>query len=444
MEPINWEAHTDEAIHHLRALLRIDTTNPPGNETLAAAYLAEVLQSEGIESAIVGHAPRRGNLVARLKGSGEAPPLLLMGHIDVVPAEPEHWTHPPFAGEIADGHIWGRGALDMKSMVISELMVMLALKRQGVQLARDVIYAACADEEVSGLGMRYLVREHPDLIRAEYAINEGGGVMQWVAGKPVYPIQAGEKGVCWTRVQMRGTPGHAAVPKDNNAVVKLTQLLAKMRPLPQHVPATVRAYVEGLAQVIGGEVAASPALLLEPAQAQKHLEKDVAALLHAITRNTATPTGLKAGYKTNVVPSEAQATLDCRFLPGFDRESFLDELRAAFPQDLAQDAELEVEEYAPALEAPYESPLYRLMKTTIEALHPGATAVPYLVAGATDAKWVQPLGIKVYGFAPLRFYEEGATSQGVHGHDERIPIDGFAFGLRALYTVVRDFVCARP
>lgn len=442
MTPINWDAMHAEGIHHLRELLRLDTTNPPGNESRAAAYLAQALASEGIDSVQVGHAPGRDNLVARLKGRGDAPPLLLMGHTDVVPAEPEHWTHPPFAGEVADGYLWGRGAIDMKFMVAMELMTVLTLKRQGVELARDVIFVAAADEEVSSAGIRYLAQAHPDLIRAEYAINEGGGVTQWIAGKPFYTIQVGEKGVCWTRIHMRGRPGHAALPLDNNAVSKLARALAGMRPMPQHITPTVRVFLDTVGQSLDGDGGERLSQMLEqeqwPELARRVLEPEMAAFLYAITHNTAVPTGLKAGYKTNVIPSTAEATLDCRFLPGFDPETFLKELRAAFPEDLAADMDIEVVQHAPALEAPFDSPLYRLMKSNIEAMHPGAVAAPYILAGATDAKYVQPLGIRVYGFAPLRF-ERGDRVQGVHGHDERIPLEGFAVGLRTFYETVREF-----
>lgn len=444
MEPLNWHALREEAVQHLRALVRIDTTNPPGNETRAAQYLAEALREAGIDSVILEYAPGRGNLVARLKGRGEAPPLLLMGHTDVVPAEPEHWTHPPFSGEIADGFLWGRGALDMKYVVIMELMTLLLLKRKGANLARDVIFAATADEEVTGQGIRFLVREHPDLIRAEYALNEGGGYTQWIAGKPVYPVQVGEKGVCWTRARISGTPSHASVPSQNNAVVKLARALAEMRPMPQHVTPTVRTYVEGIAQTVDGALAGQPELLLDaqrgPELARRHFEPSTVNLLHALTHNTAVPTGLRAGYKTNVIPSTAEATLDGRFLPGFDKESFLAELRAAFPAELADDIELEVTEYSPALEPVFDSPLYRLAKARIEAMHPGAVAVPFIAAGATDAKYLKPLGVQVYGFAPLRYEKDDPREGLVHGHNERIPIQGFAAGLRTFYETVEAFV----
>src|SRR6185436_15399675 len=203
MDMPDWPAVTAETIRHLQTLLRMDTTNPPGNEMVAAEYLAGVLQREGIEPLVFESTPGRGNVIARLKGSGEAPPLLLYSHTDVVPAEASYWSHPPFAGEVADGMVWGRGALDMKDDVAEQLMVLLLLKRQGVALKRDVIYAATADEEIGGpdgFGVSWLVKHHPDLLRAEFGLSEVGGHNTQFAEKRVYLIQVAEKGVCWLKV----------------------------------------------------------------------------------------------------------------------------------------------------------------------------------------------------------------------------------------------------
>ena len=231
MEPIDWPAAAAETIRHLQALLRLDTTNPPGRELIAAEYLAAVLQGEGIEPRVFESTPGRASVIARLRGSGEAPPLLLYSHTDVVPAEPAYWTHPPFAGEIADGYVWGRGAVDMKNTVAQQLMVLLTLKRQGAPLRRDVIFAATADEEVggrNGFGMSWLVLHHPDLLRAEFALSEVGGYNIEFAGRRVYLIQVAEKGVCWVKVRAHGRPGHAAQPHGDNAVLHLARGLTQL------------------------------------------------------------------------------------------------------------------------------------------------------------------------------------------------------------------------
>src|SRR5574337_716820 len=231
MPDLNWPSLTDETVRHLQALLRLDTTNPPGNELLAAEYLAGVLTAEGIEPLVLASAPGRGNVVARLKGTGEKPPLLLYSHTDVVPAEPAHWSHPPFAGEIADGYVWGRGAVDMKGTVAQQLLVLLLLKRQKVPLQRDVIFAATADEEIGGVdgfGVSWLVRHHPDLLRAGFGLTEVGGYNREVYGRQVYMIQVAEKGTCWLKVRAKGRPGHASLPSHDNAVAHLARAVDRL------------------------------------------------------------------------------------------------------------------------------------------------------------------------------------------------------------------------
>ena len=247
---VDWNSVGDESVARLRDLLRLDTRNPPGNETQAAQYLREVLQREGIDSEIVGPSPDRGTLIARLRGDGSAPPLLLMSHTDVVAVEPEKWTHPPFAADIADDFIYGRGALDMKHMVTMELMTMLLLKRLHVPLKRDVIYMAAADEEVGGeQGAGWVVQHHPQLIAAEYALNEGGGNAFEIKGRRYYKVQTAEKGSARFRLRTTGKPGHGSVPHADNAVLKLAEAISRLRNSqpPIHFTASLRGYIEGIA-----------------------------------------------------------------------------------------------------------------------------------------------------------------------------------------------------
>src|SRR5579883_254730 len=228
--PIDWQAVDEEVILHLRNMLRLDTRNPPGNEILAATYLRDVLEREGFECVIVGPSPERASLITRLRGDGSEPPLLLMSHTDVVAVEPEKWSHPPFAAEIADGFLYGRGALDMKNMVIMELMAMLLLKRSGVPLKRDVIYMAEADEETGGhQGAEWVVDHYPELIRAEYGLNEGGGAGMEINGRVYYTVSTAEKGSARFKIRTTGDPGHGSIPHENNAIVKLAELLGKVR-----------------------------------------------------------------------------------------------------------------------------------------------------------------------------------------------------------------------
>ncbi len=255
---INWQEVGDETISRLRDLLRLDTRNPPGNEILAAEYLRSVLETEAISGEIVGPSSDRGTFIARLKGDGSAPPLLLMSHTDVVAVEPEKWTHSPFSGDIDDGFIYGRGALDMKHMVTMEAMTMLLLKRSGVPLQRDVIFMAAADEEVGGQqGAGWVVKNRPELIQSEYALNEGGGIGFEINGLSYYPVQTAEKGTVRFRIRTYGKPGHGSVPHGENAILKLAAILAKFTPelLPVHFTNTFRGYIAGIAETQPDDIA---------------------------------------------------------------------------------------------------------------------------------------------------------------------------------------------
>lgn len=440
--PPNWPEITTEAIRYLQDLLRLDTTNPPGNELPAAEYLAGVLSAEGYEPIVLEAAPQRGNLVTRFRGDGSLPPLLLYTHTDVVPAEPAHWTHPPFAGEIADGFVWGRGALDMKSVAVMQLMTMLLLKRHNVALHRDVIFAATADEEIdSDVGADWLVTQHPDLVRAEYGLSEAGGHTLYLEGKKFYPIMCAEKGTCWTKLRARGKPGHGSVPHADHAVLHLVRAIDRVmaQPLPLHLTATASTYVQRLARSVGGTTGLLLSAMLNPLLHDAALkaipDRALADALHAILHNTVSPNQLRAGYKANVIPSEAEAILDGRMLPGFDVESFLAEVRPR----LGEGIEIMIEHTSPPLEVSSDTPLFRLIEQQIARADPGAIAVPYMMAGATDAKLFAKLGTQCYGYAPLKLQPDTPFDGLVHGHDERVSVDAFAFGVKLLYETVCDF-----
>lgn len=438
---MNYDQLTGRTIQHLQALIRLDTSNPPGNESLAVRYIAGVLDEAGIPYVTPERRPGRANLIARLKGDGSAAPLLLMGHTDVVPVEPDKWTHPPFSGVIADGHLWGRGALDMKFMDAYELATFITLHALGAPLRRDVILALTADEEIAdGNGIDWIAAEHPDLIRAEFALNELGATTTWLNHKPIYPIQVAEKGVAWLRLTADGVPGHASIPMPGNPIgvigVQVGRLYGHVPPL--HLTETMRAYLAGAARVLETDletlldIAHNP---MVPNPIADRLPETERATLFAQLHNTAVPTGLSGGYKTNVIPSTATAIIDGRALPGFTTVAFLDELRTILDPAIR----IEVTNEAPPLEVPYQNALYRLMQTTLEALHPGAEVLPTMMVGATDAKFLAPLGVKVYGFSPIRF-EPGAPGQElIHSHDERIPVDGLAFGVEAIFRVIERY-----
>jgi acetylornithine deacetylase/succinyl-diaminopimelate desuccinylase-like protein len=444
--PPNWETITTEAVQYLQDLLRIDTTNPPGNELAAAEYLAGVLHAEGYDPIVLEAAPQRGNMIARLKGDGSLPPLLLYTHLDVVPAEPEHWTHPPFAGEVADGFVWGRGALDMKSVAAMQLMTVLLLKRAGMALKRDVIFAATADEEIdSDVGADWLVTQHPDLVRAEYGLSEMGGHTLYLEGKKFYPIMCAEKGTCWIKLRARGKPGHGSLPHADHAVMHLVHALDRVmaHPLPLHFTATASTFVQRLARSVGGTTGLLLSAVLNPLLHDAALkaipDRSLADSLHAIFHNTISPNQLRAGYKANVIPSEAEAILDGRMLPGFDPEAFLAEVRPRLGDGL----EITIEHTSPPLEVSSETPLFNSIEQQLARSDPGAIVVPYMMTGATDAKLFAKLGTQCYGFAPLKLQPDTPFDGLIHGHDERVSLDAFAFGVKVLFETVRDFCVQR-
>lgn len=439
---MNWDNVRDETVGYLRDLICLNTVNPPGNEIIACQYLADVLARNGIESQILESAPTRGNLVARLYGDGCAAPLLLMVHLDVVPVERDRWAQDPFGGELKDGFIYGRGALDTKELAAMELAVLLWLKRNQVPLARDVIFMANADEEAGGhYGAKWMVEQHPDLIRAEYAINEGGGFGTTILGKRIYGIQTGEKGTARFTLRARGKPGHAAVPQSENAVLKLARGLDKLggASFPMHVTQTVRRYTQGLGNAVGGSAGAALRGLVDNKNAaraleQLELDEGMRGRLYAMLHNTVTPTKLAAGSKINVIPSVAEAQVDARLVPGVTAESFLQELRTVLG------SEYEIEFHKPTtvgIESDPQSPLYATMVRHLKLHDPEAFVLPDMIVGATDARHVTTLGTKVYGFCPM--FDEMAEMGRTHGDNERISVKNVGFGARVLYEVVSEF-----
>jgi acetylornithine deacetylase/succinyl-diaminopimelate desuccinylase-like protein len=444
MQDINWQDVGEEIVRIVQGLLRLDTRNPPGNEVLAAEYLHALLSSEGISGQIVGPSRDRATFVARLKGDGSARPLLLMSHIDVVAVEPEKWTHDPFSGDIADGFIYGRGALDMKQMVGMEALTMLLLKRAGIPLKRDVIYMAAADEECGGhAGAEWVVENRPELISAEYALNEGGGSGFEVNGRSYYPVQTAEKGTVRFRMRTRGKPGHGSVPHNDNAILKLAALLTKLTPnlLPIHFTDTVRGYFRGIASTQPPEVAqALEAVLASESGADEAIDKlpieeGLKMRMHAMLRNTVTPTMLSAGSQINVIPSEAEGYVDGRHLPGWTPEMFLEELRSA----IGSEAEIDLLDPSTPLEADVQSPLFNTIQEVLREFAPDAAVVPFLLTGGTDAKHVTRLGTKVYGFVP-GLYAGPSEGRRVHSHDERVSVRSLQWGMRVFYEVVARFV----
>ncbi len=435
---INWSAVQDEVTRHLQALLRINTVNPPGNETEAAQYLASIAREAGIPYEIVEGTPGRGNFVARIRGNGAGRPLILMGHTDVVSVEPEKWTHDPFGGEIVGDHIWGRGAIDMKNQVAVNLMTMLLLQREGTPLGRDVIMAATADEEAGSVwGAKWLWDNRRDLIDAEYGLNEAGGQLVEVNGQRFYTVQVGEKGYGRMRLTARAAPGHASIPRDDTAMYRLGKALVRLHEFerPIIITAPIAMMLRTLAVAWGGEyVQRVEQILAQPRWS------DVAALpltdemrlgLRATTHNTAVPTILRGGHRINVIPSEVSVDIDGRVLPGQDAADWARQVQEA----VGDEVEVQLIQGGIGVAADPASPFYEAMAATMGALDPGAKLLPFLVSGGTDARAVP--GIKVYGFLPGQSGEEALAL--AHGHDERARIDDLLFAVRAFHGLITRF-----
>lgn len=439
---IDWDATGVEVTRVLQDLIRIDTTNPPGNETAAARYIAERLQAEGLPALITESAPGRGNVTSRLAG-GDGEPLLLLGHTDVVAVEPDKWTHPPFSGALIDDCVWGRGALDMKNMVAAELIVLILLKRLNVRLDRDVLYAATADEEAGkgDHGPGWLLDHHPEQIDAPVILTEGGGHDLNFEGRRFYTCQVGQKGVCRLRLTMRGDPGHGSVPHANNAVTLLCAALAPLATtdLPLHPSDGLRAFLQGLSHEQSPALVADLMAVLEPATSDQALNRlpisEKARLsLRSLLRNSVSVTRLQAGSKINVIPSEATAWIDGRLAPGQTQEDFLRELRAL----TGDRVEIDIDQYSPPLEASADAPLFRCIQEVMEVVDPGVPVIPSLSTGGTDAKHIVPRRpqTQVFGFMPYRQAPGLEEEHLIHGHDERTPVSELVFATRVLFDVV--------
>jgi acetylornithine deacetylase/succinyl-diaminopimelate desuccinylase-like protein len=445
---ISWDAEVAETVNNLSHLIQMETVNPPGNELPAILLVKDILDRAGVPDesyTIVESAPGRVNLVARLRGDGLERPLMLSGHVDVVPVEREHWSHDPFGGEVIDGVVWGRGALDMKGFLAMYLQIFLMLFRQKTPLKRDVILAAIADEEAGFThGSQFLVEKHRDLIDAEYAITEGGAMTLHLGKTRLYPIQVAEKSVCWLRMRTKGKPGHGSIPHADNAVFHLAQALAKIYRaghLPVHITPTFQAMMSSAGGQISfaGRMATkalqSPGLV---ALAINRLKGPPRNFLNALTTNTVSATMLEAGSKVNVIPSSAEVALDCRLVPGQTAEGVMREIKAI----VGEGVELEVVYTSGGAEFSTETPLYKIMETATRTMDPGGIVIPMLMPGATDASQYRRSGMTIYGFTPGILPADMPIMSMAHGHDERIPIAYIESGLPALWEVVNQF-CGR-
>jgi acetylornithine deacetylase/succinyl-diaminopimelate desuccinylase-like protein len=423
---------TDEVVRICQDLLRIDTTNTGDLDTAvgeraAAEYVAEQLAEVGIESQLRERVPGRTSLVARVAGADrDRPALLVHGHLDVVPADTAEWSVHPFSGELKDGFLWGRGAIDMKDFDAMIIAVVRQWRREGRVPPRDIVLAFLADEEAGGrYGAHHLVDTEPELFEGcTEAIGEVGGFSYTVnRDLRLYLIETAEKGIDWMRLHAKGRPGHGSMLNDDNAIIALSEAVARLgnHRFPISITPTVRAFLQEVAAVLGIDVD-----LDDPERTLSKMSA-VASMVGATVRNTANPTRLAAGYKENVIPGTASATVDCRTLPG-QQETFMEQLRAVVGPDI----EIEPIERQPALETTFDGPLVDAMIAALKAEDPGAHPIPYMLSGGTDAKAFSKLGMRTFGFSPLRLPADLNFSAMFHGIDERVPVDGLQFGVRVL------------
>jgi acetylornithine deacetylase/succinyl-diaminopimelate desuccinylase-like protein len=441
----------EEVTRLLSDLIQIDTTNPPGNETEAAEYLARDLTKEGFTCELFESAPGRGSVLTRLKGTGERPSLLLLSHLDVVAANASEWDVDPFGGVVKDGFVWGRGAFDMKSMTAVEVMVMKLLKRHGVKLKGDVILAATADEEKGGeTGACWLVRNHPEKVRADYVLNEGGGLAMPIEGKNFYTVQTAEKGILWLKIRAKGTPGHGSKPGvADNAILRMNRVVERLgnyRSKIVLVP-TVKEYISEVAKRNTTARKDLIRLLEEPAGGDQFLDqlgrKDrfLAENVRAMVRMTLAPTVIRGGVKENIIPSECEAVFDCRILPGQSPVEVLATIKGLL-EDVGLDVlEFETIQANDPSESPLKTPFYGRIVDVLKEFEPDCSVAPEMSTGGTDSRFWRKMGSVCYGFQPMRSdLPFGEMLKMIHGVNERISVENLVFGTSVLYRVVERFV----
>jgi acetylornithine deacetylase/succinyl-diaminopimelate desuccinylase-like protein len=419
----------DEVAELLSDLIRINTSNPTHPERPAAEWVAGKLDEVGIAAQIIEANKGRASTIARIEGTDrDRAPLLIHGHLDVVPADASEWSIDPFSGEIKDGFVWGRGAIDMKDMDAMTLALVREWARTGHKPPRDIVLAFVSDEEAGGIqGAHYLVDNHPDLFAdCTEAIGEVGGYSVSIDGLDqarIYAIQTAEKGINWLRLTANATPGHGSMVHPDNAVTRLAEAVARVgsHEWPVIVTDTVRAMVAGLSRILGRD--------LDPDKIDEWLPLlgPAGKMIGATIRNTANPTMIEAGYKANVIPSRAHAILDCRFLPGQE-----DHLLETIDELVGEGIEREFEVRDIAVETTFDGELVDAMMAALKSEDPGALPIPYMMSGGTDAKSFSQLGIRCFGFSPLQLPRGFEFMSLFHGIDERVPVDALRFGVRVL------------
>lgn len=458
-----WGTAHERLVDSLGALIRIRSINqpdPPGAELEAARWIAGALEDAGLRPEVFEPFSGRGSVVARLRGDGTGgEPLLLLSHLDVVPAPPAGWTHDPFAGDLAEGYLWGRGAVDMKDLTAMELEVVRLLAEEARRagrdpasdpipgLRRDLLFASTADEEAGGSqGIGWLVENHPEHLRAAGALNESGAVSLTIGERRLYPIGVAEKGYLVYRISVRGTWGHGSMPRDDNAAVLAARVVAALaEPGPVRLTPTMRSFFRGAADALGGDVGRMLRGLAgeDPRAGEAALaalcEERHARVARALLRDTISPDVIHAGIKYNVIPGEATIELDCRILPGTSEPQVRASILERLGPELAGTCEIELIISGEPVVAPIDNELYDVLSATVRDHDPAGTPLPFMVPFATDAKHLARLGVPSYGFSPLRMDPAESYLERFHGVDERVSLAALRWGLPVLYDAVRRF-----
>lgn len=422
----------------LQALIRFDTTNPPGDESACIQYIGKLLDSEGIGHQTFGARPERPNLVARIPGRGRERAIVLQGHVDVVTTVNQRWTHPPFEARLEDGFIWGRGALDMKNGVAMMISAFVRAHRERLDLPGDVVLVVLADEEAGGVeGAAWLVDNHPELFSdVRYTIGEGGGYSFDVAGRRFYSIMVSEKRGCQMKVTLRGPGGHGSLPSHGGAMARLGRLLTTLdgARLPVHITPAVRMGLQAMREALPGPVGERYAELLNPSRTDAVLDEmgPAGRSFDAILHNTVNATLVAGGLKVNVIPSEVSVWLDGRLLPGSGPEEMVGELRGL----IGPEPEIEIVKLSSAQPEPDLSKV-RILGDILKELDPAANPIPWLVSGGTDGRHFAKLGIPTYGFTPVTIPTGMDAWATIHDADERIPVAALDFGAEAILRAIQ-------
>ena len=433
---ITWEPYQDQAVHLLQDYLRLDTSNPPGNEHIAAEFFHRLFDAAGIRNTTYAYAPGRANLYAILKGDGSLRPLILLNHMDVVRAEPRNWKVPPFSAEIVNGELYGRGALDMKDDGLLQAMVMLVAARERLPLKRDLIFLATADEEVGDTGSAWIIEHHPELVRnAEYLLTEGGSNLIYPGGKTVYGVDVAEKAPFWIHMTAPGRGGHGAIPILDSAPNRLVRAMERVVnwETPIRLLPSVEQYFRQVASMQNEPRASQFRNIrraLEDLAFAKSLTQDED--YNYMLRDTVSLTALKGSPQTNVIPDTASCDLDVRLLPGEDPQAFLAQLKAVVADDLIT---LEpISRYRLPNSSSTDTSLYRTIERVVYQYNPRALIAPTLNSGYTECQMYRPLGIACYGFIPVEVTPEQESTE--HAANERVPVDQIRRGVTMLYEVV--------